>query len=80
MRKVAAAPKGPGTRDRSDLRPGIRSFHLRLARDDVPSGRVKRPVHILYYRVAEAELIEIVRVLHGRMEPSRHLHQIADGE
>ena len=32
-----------------------------------------RPVHILYYRIIQPGLIEIVRVLHERMEPSRHL-------
>jgi toxin ParE1/3/4 len=31
-------------------------------------------VHVLYYRVLAPGLIEIVRVLHERMEPSRHLH------
>jgi toxin ParE1/3/4 len=29
--------------------------------------------HILYYRVIVPGLVEIVRVLHDRMEPSRHL-------
>lgn len=36
---------------------------------------VKRPVHILYYRVAEDGVIEIVRV-HERMEPSHHLEEL----
>jgi len=30
-------------------------------------------VHVLYYRTAAPGLIEIVRVLHERMEPSRHI-------
>jgi toxin ParE1/3/4 len=73
MRKAAAHPKGPGTRDRSDLSPGIRSLHLRSARGDDPVSIVRRPVHVLYYRPVTANLIEIVRVLHDRMEPSRHV-------
>jgi toxin ParE1/3/4 len=73
MRRVAADPQGRGTRDRADLLPGIRSFHIRHAGGDNPETKVKRPVHILYYRVVRPGLIEIVRVLHERMEPSRHL-------
>ena len=78
MRKVAAAPGGPATRDRTDLRPGIRSFHLRHVRGDAPQAKVSRPVHILYYRAAAPGLIEIVRVLHERMEPSRHVGPVSE--
>jgi toxin ParE1/3/4 len=73
MRRVAANPLGPTTRERSDLLPGIRSFHIRHARSSEADERVSTPVHILYYRVIGPELIEIVRVLHDRMDPARHL-------
>lgn len=75
MRKVAADPEAPTTRDRAELQPGIRSFHIRLASVDKPLAKVRKPVHILYYRIAEPGLIEIVRVLHERSEPSRHLDE-----
>jgi toxin ParE1/3/4 len=74
MRKVAANPLGPTTRERKDLAPGIRSFHIRHARSTEPDKRVSRPVHILYYRVIGPELIEIVRVLHDHMDPAPHLN------
>jgi toxin ParE1/3/4 len=80
MRRVAAEPEGPATRERAELRPGIRSFHLRYARGEDPKGRVRRPVHVLYYRGVEPGLIEIVRVLHERMEPSRHLREVSEDE
>jgi toxin ParE1/3/4 len=73
MRKVATDPEGPVTRERADLLPGIRSFHIRHAGSSDAEAKVGRPVHVLYYRVITPELIEIVRVLHDRMEPSRHL-------
>ena len=73
MRKVASDPQGPATRERPELLAGIRSFHLRHARGDDPEAKVRRAVHILYYRAVAPDLIEIVRVLHQRMEPSRHL-------
>jgi toxin ParE1/3/4 len=68
MRKMAADPLGPTTRERKDLQPGIRSFHIRHARSSEADERVSNPVHILYYRVIEPGLIEIVRVLHDRMD------------
>ncbi len=70
-RKVAADPHGLATQDRAELLPGIRSFHLRHPRKG--ARQVSRPVHILYYRVVAPKLIEIVRVLHERMEPDRHV-------
>jgi toxin ParE1/3/4 len=73
MRKVAGDPEGPTTRERTDLPAGIRSFHIRHARSNEADAKVSRPVHVLYYRVIGPGLIEIVRVLHDRMEPTLHL-------
>lgn len=73
MRKIANDPKGPTTRNRSELSAGIRSFHLRHARGQVSQSKVRHPVHIFYYRIIGPDLIEIVRVLHERMEPTRHI-------
>jgi toxin ParE1/3/4 len=72
MRVVAANPEGPLTQARNELSPGLRSLHLCHARVIGPQGKVKKPVHVLYYRAIQPGLIEIVRVLHERMEPSRH--------
>ena len=73
LRKVAADPEGPATRNRSELAPGIRSFHTRHARDQAPGPAVRSPVHVLIYRMAERGTVEIVRVLHDRMEPRLHI-------
>ncbi len=73
MRKVAADPEGPATRNRAEVFSGVRSFHVRHARGDDPEAKVRRPEHILYYRAAAPDVIEIVRVLHERMEPGRHV-------
>jgi toxin ParE1/3/4 len=75
MRQVAAAPGGPLTRKRPELRSAIRSFHVRYTPRSDAGANVRRPVHVLYYRVAEEGVIEIVRVLHERMEPRRHLDE-----
>jgi toxin ParE1/3/4 len=73
MRKVATEPDGAATRDRAELSRGVRSFHLRHARAGGDQARVRQPVHVLFYRVVRPGLVEIIRVLHERMEPSRYL-------
>ena len=73
MRKVAAEPDGPLTKKRTELRSGIHSFHIRHARRASDAAKVRRPVHVLYYRVAREGVIEIVRVLHEKMDPRRHI-------
>src|SRR5687768_8626423 len=72
MRRVAEHPQGHSTSDRSELRPGIRSFHIRHSRDESREAPVANPVHVIFYRAIRPGLVEIVRVLHERMEPRRH--------
>ena len=76
MRKVAADPDGPTTQNRAELSSGIRCFHLRHARGHDQETKVRQPVHVIYYRLLSPDLIEIIRVLHERMEPSRRLGPI----
>lgn len=73
MRALADDRAGSMTQNRASLARGIRSFHLRHVRVDEPEERVRRLVHVIYFRAVTPGLIEIVRVLHERMEPSRHL-------
>jgi toxin ParE1/3/4 len=80
MRQVADEPEGPLTRKRTELRSGIRSFHVRYARRSADTAKVRKPVHVLYYRVAQEGVIEIVRVLHEKMDPSRHLDEQAEDD
>jgi len=75
IRKVAADPLGLTTRARAELAPNLRSFHIQHARAGLAYPKVRRPVHIVYYRMIEPGLIEIVRVLHEHMDPGRHLHE-----
>lgn len=77
FRLAAKAPDVTMNRDRHELLAGLRSLHTRHARPADES--VRRPVHVIYYRMSAPGLIEIVRVLHERMEPSRHLHEDAPG-
>lgn len=73
MRRVAADPQGLSTLDRSDVRPDLRSFHIRHSRAESRETPVANPPHVVFYRVIEPGLVEIVRVLHERMELRRHV-------
>jgi len=71
MRRVAVDPEGPATADRGALLAGLRSLHLRHGRGDSAEAPVARPVHAIYYRAVRPGLVEVVRVLHDRMDPGR---------
>jgi toxin ParE1/3/4 len=73
MRRIAAEPQGLSTVDRSDVFAGIRSFHIRHSRGESAEAPVGDPVHVIFYRAVGPGPIEIVRVLHERMDPSRHI-------
>ncbi|MCJ2015010.1 type II toxin-antitoxin system RelE/ParE family toxin [Methylobacterium sp. J-076] len=58
-------PERPSTRSRTELAPGIRSFHMAHA-----SPRRRGASHILYFSViAERREVVVLRVLHEKMEP-----------
>ena len=73
MRRAAVEPLGPLTVDRGELPAGLRSLHVRHCRKESREGLVSEPVHVIFYRFVEPGVIEIVRVLHDRMEPARHV-------
>jgi toxin ParE1/3/4 len=75
MRAIARNPEGSAPRGRAELSPGVRSFHIRAARG---AAGVKDPVHVIFYRVAD-DAIEVIRVLHERMEPSLHVEPPRSG-
>jgi toxin ParE1/3/4 len=75
MSKAAADPYGRATRDRSEIAPRLRSLHLRFAVSKTQGAKVGAPVHTVYCRVTGPQQIEILRVLHDRMQPSQHLDQ-----
>lgn len=73
LRRIAADPQGLSTVDRSELFAGLRSLHVRHSRNESREAPVGDPVHVIFYRAVEPGLVEVVRVLHERMEPGRHV-------
>jgi toxin ParE1/3/4 len=69
MRAIARNPEGSATRERHEVSPGVRSLHVRHARG---ARGVRDPVHVVFYRL-DSDVVEVVRVLHERMEPTLHL-------
>lgn len=63
---AATDPRGPSTRPTA-IR-GVRCLHAK----HLPHQEVKDPVHLVYFRV-RASVVEIVRVLHERMDVERQL-------
>lgn len=73
LRRIARDPMGNASLDRGEFGPGLRSLHVRHARDESREALVAEPVHVVFYRIADPGVVEIARVLHDRMEPSRHI-------
>ena len=69
FRSVVREPFGSSTRQREDLLSGMRSLHTKYVRQDLG---VRQPVHIVFFRPV-VEVVEIVRVLHERMDPTIHI-------
>ena len=80
MRRIAVDQQGQSTQDRGELLLGLRSFHIRHSRNESREAPFGDPVHVIFYRAAAPELVEIVRVLHDRMEPYLHMSNEGDDE
>ena len=76
LQALADTPYPIGSHDREELAPGLRSYHLVYSRQQAkqPHGTVNNPRHIVFYRVANDDVIEVVRLLHDAMEVQLHLH------
>ncbi len=78
LRRVAALPTEPPAADRSDLIGNLRSYHIRHSRARNHEEPVGQPVHIVFYRMVAPGVVDVVRVLHERMDPRRHVSLIGN--
>jgi toxin ParE1/3/4 len=79
FRQAANDPKGATSRDQSHLLPGLRSIHLRHVKGEETDAKVNHPVHMIFYRTISPELVEIIRILHERMEPKHYFRSQDEG-
>lgn len=72
---LARMPNRVGSSMRDEIAAGLRSLHLTHSRKRAAGlhGMVQSPRHIVFYRIADDQVIEIVRILHDAMEARLHL-------
>jgi toxin ParE1/3/4 len=72
IRELADGPDVAGSKARDEIMPDLRTLHV--------ARRGRRGSHFLMYRAAPKRTIEIVRILHDRMDLKRHLPSAPDDE
>jgi toxin ParE1/3/4 len=72
---VRVDPHRAGVKVRPEVGPDVRTFHLMHVCKRTPNdrGRVRRPRHVLVFRIVEPDLIVIGRVIHDSMELALHV-------
>jgi toxin ParE1/3/4 len=73
--QVGANPELAGSEPHPEIADNCRTYHLFFSRKLTvrAAGRIRRRRHFLLYRVTEAGMVEISRVLHDSMELKSHL-------
>jgi len=81
LNDVAEDPTRAGTQVRSEVDYQARTYHLRHSRRRVKdvAGTVKNPRHFILFRVQHGGVVEIVRLLHDRMDLTTQLFAGDDG-
>src|SRR5207302_9607059 len=75
IEQVAANPELAGSMQRPEIAERCRTYHLFFSRKSAgrAGDRIRQPRHFLLYRVTEANVVEIGRVLHDSMDLQTHL-------
>lgn len=78
LEDITVAPFRIGSSFRDDIAPGVRSFHLAHSckRAATPEGAIQDPEHVIFYRIADGQVIDVIRLVHDSME--LRLHRPAD--
>jgi len=70
IRELVEGPDIATSKARDEIMPGLRTLHV--------ARRGRRGSHFLMYRIANRRTIEIVRILHDRMDLQRHIPLATD--
>ncbi|HEV3116855.1 MAG TPA: type II toxin-antitoxin system RelE/ParE family toxin [Gemmataceae bacterium] len=75
IEEIAADPNCAGSVRRPEIAEDCRTYHLFHSRKRAGTrgNRVRKPRHLLLYRVAGAGVVEIGRVLHDSVDLEQHL-------
>jgi plasmid stabilization system protein ParE len=66
-------PRRPGVRAINDVRPGYFIYHLRLSARGQGKGTVRRPRHLIAFRIEDSGDVLVARVFHERQMLTRYL-------
>lgn len=75
LQDLRSDPARPGSVDRQEVNPGVRTYHLmhcrrRAARDGMS---VAAPRHLLVYKMKAPKTVYVLRLLHDAMDLERHI-------
>ncbi|MBD8239473.1 type II toxin-antitoxin system RelE/ParE family toxin [Pseudomonas fluorescens] len=75
LEDIGAVPYRIGSSFRDEIAPGLRSFHLLHSRKRAANseGVARKPQHVIFYRLADDQTIEVVRLVHETAEARLHL-------
>ena len=74
IRDLSENPERHGTQQRDEVFENARLYHLIYSRKSVAvDQRVKRPRHLILFKMVGEQQIEIARVLHDYMDLVQHL-------
>lgn len=65
-----AGPEAIGVKERKEIGAGIYTLHA--------ASHKRKASHFLVFRVLEIRTIEILRILHDRMDLARHISQVQE--
>ena len=66
-------PYAIGTKNIDEFPSSLRRFPLRNLNQNKSLNRVKNPPHVIYYRIYDPTHVEILRILHERMDIEEQL-------
>lgn len=78
IRDVASEPARPGSHREVDVSGDLRTYHIGHSRFRIPTdiGRVKSPRHALVYTVAADGVVDVLGIIHERMDRTDALRRI----
>lgn len=77
FKDLAYDPYRAGSKARSDLADGIRSYHIKLSRKTARSS-IRSPRHLVFYFTADEDKLVISRVLHDAQDFTRTMAEMRD--
>jgi toxin ParE1/3/4 len=73
LRDLAGNSRRPGVRPIDDIRPGYFVYHLKSSAKRQAKATVRRPRHLIAFRVDDSGDVLVARIFHERQMLARHL-------